>query len=372
MTVHVPPENDGSRISTADGRYGMCADRSASRRRAPDGRHGAYWDEARDPSLSRGSGQASAALLAGDRDCWPPCVGRVEHQLVEQPLEHGVQAARRCSPCARSPAPRCARSPPIASSANAARHALGGEQGGVLPDERRLRLGEDAQRSRPADSALELDADREAALELRDQVGRLDTWNAPGRRTGWSVRHQAVLGVDGRPSTIGGRSRCTPSRETSGPPVRASVPAILSISSRKTMPDSRRGASLATTFSISTRRAASSCVSRTPRAPSSSACASLLRQEGESSPHVEPTSSAPSAGHRPRCCWGCRRRRSRPRARPSSPSRGSRATSRVPLRRSSLDGGAVADRARVRGNGSSSRSSAASRAFTVTARAPPA
>src|SRR5436853_474558 len=39
------------------------------------------------------------------------------------------------------------------------------------------------------------------------------------------------------PSTIGSRSRCTPSRETSGPPVAGPRwPAILSISSRKMIP----------------------------------------------------------------------------------------------------------------------------------------
>ena len=51
----------------------------------------------------------------------------------------------------------------------------------------------------------------------------------------WSVTTGPCLVVTVEPSTIGSRSRCTPSRDTSGPIVR-SRPAILSISSRKTMP----------------------------------------------------------------------------------------------------------------------------------------
>ncbi len=60
------------------------------------------------------------------------------------------------------------------------------------------------------------------------------------------------------PSTMGRRSRCTPSRETSGPWT-LSRPAILSISSRNTMPaDSARSTASRATCSWSTRRASSS------------------------------------------------------------------------------------------------------------------
>ena len=64
------------------------------------------------------------------------------------------------------------------------------------------------------------------------------TWKAPAamKRT-WSVRTTPYLVVTAVPSTMGRRSRWTPSRETSGPCPR-SRPAILSISSRKTMPES--------------------------------------------------------------------------------------------------------------------------------------
>ncbi len=52
----------------------------------------------------------------------------------------------------------------------------------------------------------------------------------------WSVRTVPYLVVTVEPSTIGRRSRCTPSRETSGPRV-PSRPAILSSSSRKMIPE---------------------------------------------------------------------------------------------------------------------------------------
>src|SRR5213596_2559450 len=87
-------------------------------------------------------------------------------------------------------------------------------------------------------------------------------WKAPEamKRT-WSVRTGPCLVLTVEPSTIGSRSRCTPSRDTSGPCM-PSRPAILSISSMKTMPDcsTRRMASLVAA-SMSMRRVASSCAS---------------------------------------------------------------------------------------------------------------
>src|SRR5215471_2626537 len=60
------------------------------------------------------------------------------------------------------------------------------------------------------------------------------------------------------PSTIGRMSRCTPSRETSGP-WPPSRPAILSISSRKMMPaSSTRSMAMRVTWSMSMRRCSSS------------------------------------------------------------------------------------------------------------------
>src|SRR5438034_949972 len=63
------------------------------------------------------------------------------------------------------------------------------------------------------------------------------TWKAPAamKRT-WSVRTVPYLVVTAEPSTIGSRSRWTPSRETSGP-WPPSRPAILSSSSGKLIPE---------------------------------------------------------------------------------------------------------------------------------------
>ena len=74
----------------------------------------------------------------------------------------------------------------------------------------------------------------------------------------WSVRTGPCLVVTVVPSTRGRRSRCTPSRETSGPAPR-SRPAILSISSRKTMAfDSTRAMASRTRAARSTSRPCSS------------------------------------------------------------------------------------------------------------------
>src|SRR5919106_2112670 len=92
----------------------------------------------------------------------------------------------------------------------------------------------------------------------------LATWKAPAamNRT-WSVRTLPYLVVTAEPSTIGSRSRCTPSRDTSGPPWPPPCrPAILSNSSRNTMPEfSTRPIARATTSSMSTSFWASSWAS---------------------------------------------------------------------------------------------------------------
>ena len=88
----------------------------------------------------------------------------------------------------------------------------------------------------------------------------LATWKAPAAMNStWSVFTIPYLVCTFDPSTIGRRSRCTPSRETSGPPACAArSPAILSISSRKMIPifSTRSSASAvmssrSTSFSIS-------------------------------------------------------------------------------------------------------------------------
>ena len=62
-------------------------------------------------------------------------------------------------------------------------------------------------------------------------------WNAPDAMNRmWSVFTMPYLVLTVLPSTSGSRSRCTPSRETSTPDTEPCWRAILSISSRKTMP----------------------------------------------------------------------------------------------------------------------------------------
>ena len=87
----------------------------------------------------------------------------------------------------------------------------------------------------------------------------LAMWKAPAAMNStWSVRTTPYLVVTEEPSTIGRRSRWTPSRDTSGP-CPPSRPAILSSSSRKTMPESwTRRMAWATTSSMSTSFWASS------------------------------------------------------------------------------------------------------------------
>src|SRR5882672_5774365 len=90
----------------------------------------------------------------------------------------------------------------------------------------------------------------------------LERWNAPlAMNRMWSVFTIPYLVETVVPSTMGSRSRCTPWRETSTPTVSPRL-AILSISSRNTMPFcSTLASALARRSSSLTRRAASSSVS---------------------------------------------------------------------------------------------------------------
>ena len=77
------------------------------------------------------------------------------------------------------------------------RHALGLQQRDVLLDQRRLRLGQDAAEV-VARQRLQLDADRQAALQFGQQVGRLgDMERARGDEQDVVGLHRAVLGGDG-------------------------------------------------------------------------------------------------------------------------------------------------------------------------------
>ena len=89
---------------------------------------------------------------------------------------------------------------------------------------------------------------------------------------------------------MGSRSRCTPPRDTSGP-CPASRPAILSISSMKTMPAFwARSSASRTTRSMSTSRAASSCV----RSSSASFTLSLRLRFFAPPPSIETMGLLPS------------------------------------------------------------------------------
>jgi hypothetical protein len=82
----------------------------------------------------------------------------------------------------------------------------------------------------------ELDADREAPLQLGIRSLGLRRWNAPeAMNSMWSVLTMPYLVFTVVPSTSGSRSRCTPWRETSAPLV-SEREVTLSISSMKTMP----------------------------------------------------------------------------------------------------------------------------------------
>ena len=103
---------------------------------------------------------------------------------------------------------------------------------------RALRLRSGCGRSRRGER-LELDADREAPLELRNQVRRLrHVERAGGDEEDVIGPHHAVLGRHGgAPRRSAGGLAGRPRADTSGPCPR-SRPAILSISSRNTMPES--------------------------------------------------------------------------------------------------------------------------------------
>ena len=86
----------------------------------------------------------------------------------------------------------------IAPGVNESVDALGREQRRVLLDQRVLRLGQDADEILAAER-LELDPDREAALQLRNQIRRLRDVERAGRDEQDVIGpHHPVLRVDGR------------------------------------------------------------------------------------------------------------------------------------------------------------------------------
>ena len=146
----------------------------------------------------------------------------------------------------------------------------------VLLQERVLGLREDADEVLLG-QGVELDADRKAALELRDQVRGLgDVERAGGDEEDVVGLHEPVLGVDGRAFD----DRQEVALDALARDVRAappdSRPATLSISSKKTMPDdcARSTASRATTLGSTSRPSSSAW--RISRASATRRLAALL------------------------------------------------------------------------------------------------
>ena len=151
-------------------------------------------------------------LLAGE-------LGAVERDLVEQPLDDRVQppgadvlgalvdARRRCAAISATASSVNSRSTP--SVAISATYCLISAFCGSRQDADEVVLRSAASSStrigkRPWNSGIRSDG--------------LETWKAPAAMNRmWSVRTMPYLVLTVEPSTIGSRSRCTPSRETSGP-----------------------------------------------------------------------------------------------------------------------------------------------------------
>ena len=155
-----------------------------------------------------------SAARGVDRDRRPLAVGRVERHRLEQPLHHGVQAAGADVLGALVDVPGDLGDPADAIGGELDGDALGRA---AAPAYWVSASGSREDRSKSLDQRRQLDPDREAALQLRDQVGRLgDVERAAGdEQDGRSSCRTLVLTVE--PSTSGSRSRCTPSRETSAP-----------------------------------------------------------------------------------------------------------------------------------------------------------
>ncbi len=124
-------------------------------------------------------------------------LGRVERHLVEQPLHDRVQPARAdvLGPLVDEGRELGDRRDAFVGERQV--DAFGRHQRHVLLDQRAPRLGEDAHELGLAER-VELDADREAALQLRNQIRRLrDVERAGGDEQDVVGADHAVLGVDG-------------------------------------------------------------------------------------------------------------------------------------------------------------------------------
>src|SRR6266536_5831667 len=124
--------------------------------------------------------EARLDVLRIDDELLAPLVGRVEADLVEEPLHHGVEPARAAVLHTLFHVRGDARDLLDRVLGDLEVDALRGEERDVLLHERVLRLAQDAHQAL-APERLELDADRESPLELGDEVGHLRDVERAGR-----------------------------------------------------------------------------------------------------------------------------------------------------------------------------------------------
>src|SRR5687767_11817217 len=106
-----------------------------------------------------------------DHDSLAAAIGSFERHGLEQPLENGVQSPRADVLAAIVDLIRNLGEPPHAARLETDLESLGCEQAAVLLRQRGARLREDAHELLDAERG-ELDTNREAALELGNEIRR--------------------------------------------------------------------------------------------------------------------------------------------------------------------------------------------------------
>src|SRR6266851_5691477 len=125
-------------------------------------------------------------------------VGRFERNFVENLFENGVQAPRADIFCLLVHACGKSRDGGDGIFGNVQLHAFGLQERHVLLDERVLRLGENANEIFFL-QGLQFDANGQAALQFRDQIGRLgDVERTSSDEKNMVGSNHPVAGVDGR------------------------------------------------------------------------------------------------------------------------------------------------------------------------------
>src|SRR5713101_2188608 len=153
-------------------------------------RDGGSEDVAREVLILEDRLETLAHVGGVDRDLLAVHLRRIEGDLIEQALHHGVQPAGPDALGARVHLGGDAGDLGDRIVAEDDRHALGREECRVLADEGVLGLGQDADEVGLGEG-LELDADGEAALELRNEIRGL------GDVEGAGGDEEDVVGADG-------------------------------------------------------------------------------------------------------------------------------------------------------------------------------